>query len=66
VQNHLNTFRQECILKADLKETEDLAKKHFFNWVKKGNPIPKNEGKSRNVFDELYEDLQRQKQLNNE
>jgi hypothetical protein len=65
VQNHLNTFRQECILKADLKETEDLAKKHFFNWVKKGNPIPKNEGKSRNVFADMYDELMKEKENQN-
>jgi hypothetical protein len=66
VKNHLNTFRQECILKADFKENEKLAKEHFFNWVKRGNPVPKKENKSKNVFDELYEDLQKQKHLNNE
>jgi hypothetical protein len=62
----LNTFRQECILKADFKENEKLAKEHFFNWVKRGNPIPKKESKAKNVFDEIYEDLQKQKHLNNE
>ena len=66
VKNHLNTFRQECILKADFKENEKLAKEHFFNWVKRGNPVPKKESKVKNVFDELYEDLQKQKHLNNE
>ena len=66
VKNHLNTFRLECILKADFKENEKLAKEHFFNWVKRGNPVPKKESKTKNVFDELYEDLQRQKHLNNE
>jgi hypothetical protein len=66
VKNHLNTFRQECILKADFKENEKLAKEHFFNWVKRGNPIPKKESKAKNVFDEIYEDLQKQKHLNNE
>jgi hypothetical protein len=66
VKNHLNTFRQECILKADFKENEKLAKEHFFNWVKRGNPILKKESKGKNVFDELYEDLQKQKHLNNE
>ena len=30
VQDHLNTFRKECILKADFKENEKLAKEHFF------------------------------------
>jgi hypothetical protein len=66
VKNHLNTFRQECILKADFKENEKLAKEHFFNWVKRGNPVPKKESKSKNVFDELYEDLKKQKHQNNE
>jgi dGTP triphosphohydrolase len=66
VKNHLNTFRQECILKADFKENEKLAKEHFFNWVKRGNSVPKKESKGKNVFDELYEDLQKQKHLNNE
>lgn len=60
VQDHLNTFRQECILKADFKENEKLAKEHFFNWVKRGNPIPKNE-KTINVFDEIYNDLMKEK-----
>jgi dGTP triphosphohydrolase len=66
VQDHLNTFRQECILKADFKENEKLAKEHFFNWVKRGNPVPKKESKGKNIFDELYKDLQKQKQLKNE
>jgi hypothetical protein len=66
VKNHLNIFRQECILKADFKENEKVAKEHFFNWVKRGNPIPKKESKVKNVFDEIYEDLQKQKHLNNE
>jgi dGTP triphosphohydrolase len=66
VKNHLNTFRQECILKADFKENEKLAKEHFFNWVKRGNPVQKKESKGKNVFDELYEDLQKQKHQNNE
>jgi hypothetical protein len=67
VQDHLNTFRQECILKADFKETEKLAKEHFFNWVKRGNPVPKKEKKI-NVFDEIYNDLMKEKlkQLENE
>jgi hypothetical protein len=65
VQDHLNTFRQECILKADFKENEKLAKEHFFNWVKRGNPVPKKESKGKNVFDEIYEDLQKQKLLKN-
>jgi hypothetical protein len=66
VQEHLNTFRKECILKADFKENEKLAKEHFFNWVKRGNPIPKKEAKSKNVFEELYQELQQQKQQKNE
>jgi dGTP triphosphohydrolase len=66
IKNHLNTFRQECILKDEFKENEKVAKEHFFNWVKRGNPVPKKESKSKNVFDEIYEDLQKQKHLNNE
>jgi hypothetical protein len=54
VQDHLNTFRKECILKADFKENEKLAKEHFFNWVKRGNPIPKKESLKENVFAKLY------------
>jgi len=65
VKNHLNTFRQECILKGDFKVNEKLAKEHFFNWVKRGNPIPKKEAKSKNVFEELYQELQQQKQQKN-
>jgi hypothetical protein len=65
VQDHLNTFRQECIFKAEFKENEKLAKEHFFNWVKRGNPVPKKESKTKNVFDEIYEDLQKQKLLKN-
>jgi hypothetical protein len=66
VRNHLNEFRQECILKAEFKVSEKDAKEHFFNWIKRGNPIEIKQDKSRNVFDEIYEDLQRQKHLNNE
>jgi hypothetical protein len=40
VRNHLNEFRQECILKNELKVDETDAKKHFINWIKRGNPIP--------------------------
>lgn len=65
VQNHLNKFRQECILKDEFKVSEKDAKEHFFNWVKKGNPIPKKESATRNVFTELLEDLEREKQLKN-
>ena len=62
VQNHLNTFRQECILKSDYKENEKLAKEHFFNWVKRGNPIPKKESAKENVFSQLYrEELEKEK-----
>jgi hypothetical protein len=42
VRNHLNEFRQECILKNELKVDETDAKKHFINWIKRGNPIPEN------------------------
>jgi len=66
VRNHLNEFRQECILKAEFKVSEKDAKEHFFNWIKRGNPIEIKQEKSRNVFDEIYEDLQRQKLLKNE
>jgi hypothetical protein len=63
VQDHLNTFRQECILKADFKETEKLAKEHFFNWVKRGNPVPKKESLKENVFTQLLrEELEKEKQ----
>ena len=57
VQDHLNTFRKECILKADFKENEKLAKEHFFNWVKRGNPIPKKESLKENIFEKIYQDL---------
>jgi len=40
VQDHLNEFRQECILKNELKVDETDAKKHFINWIKRGNPFP--------------------------
>ena len=43
VQNHLNEFRQECILKDELKVDEKDAKNHFINWMKRGNPILENE-----------------------
>jgi hypothetical protein len=63
VQDHLNTFRQECILKADFKESEKLAKEHFFNWVKRGNPVPKKESLKENVFTQLLrEELEKEKQ----
>jgi len=62
VQDHLNTFRQECILKGKYKENETLAKEHFFNWVKRGNPIPKKESAKENVFSQLYrEELEKEK-----
>ena len=62
VQNHLNTFRQECILKSDYKENEKLAKEHFFNWVKRGNPIPKQESSKENIFDKIYRDMMKEKE----
>ena len=40
VRNHLNDFRQECILTEKLKVDEKDAKEHFINWIKRGNPIP--------------------------
>jgi hypothetical protein len=47
VLDHLNDFRQECILKNELKVDETDAKKHFINWIKRGNPIPeKNAGET--------------------
>lgn len=48
LQNHLNTFRQECIDKEEFKVDEKDAKTHFINWVKKGNSVPvtKNSNKS--------------------
>jgi hypothetical protein len=47
VLDHLNEFRQECILKNELKVDETDAKKHFINWIKRGNPIPvKNAGET--------------------
>jgi len=63
VKNHLNTFRQECIFKADFKENEKLAKEHFFNWVKRGNPIVKKESPRENIFAKIYqEELKKSKQ----
>lgn len=62
VQEHLNTFRKECILKADFKENEKLAKQHFFNWVKRGNPIIKKQSVKNNVFEEIWQDLQKEKE----
>ena len=62
VKNHLNTFRQECILKSDYKENEKLAKEHFFNWVKRGNPIPKQESGKENIFDKIYRDMMKEKE----
>jgi hypothetical protein len=56
VKKHLNTFRQECILKADFKENEKLAKEHFFNWVKRGNPIQKKENHKENIFAKMYQE----------
>jgi hypothetical protein len=40
VQDHLNEFRNECILKDELKVSEKDAKEHFINWIKRGNPFP--------------------------
>lgn len=63
VQNHLNTFRKECILKDEFKENSKLAKEHFFNWVKRGNPVPKKETKEENIFAKLYrQELEKEKQ----
>ena len=47
---------------GDFKENEKLAKEHFFNWVKRGNPIAKKESVSKNVFQEIWQDLQREKE----
>jgi hypothetical protein len=38
-QNHLNEFREECILKEEFKVSQKDAKEHFINWIKRGNPI---------------------------
>lgn len=43
VQNHLNDFRQECILTGNLKVNEQDAQQHFIHWIKRGNPIPEKE-----------------------
>lgn len=40
VQDHLNEFRTECILKEELKVDQKDAKEHFINWIKRGNPFP--------------------------
>ena len=40
VQDHLNEFREECILKEELKVDQKDAKEHFINWIKRGNPFP--------------------------
>ena len=39
VQDHLNEFREECILKEEFKVSQKDAKEHFINWIKRGNPI---------------------------
>jgi len=39
LKQHLNEFRQECIVKDQLKVDDKDAKSHFVNWVKKGNPV---------------------------
>jgi hypothetical protein len=50
-------------LKADFKENEKLAKEHFFNWVKRGNPIVKKESPRENIFAKMYqEELKKSKQ----
>lgn len=43
VQEHINKFRLECILKEDYKTSEKDAKEHFVNWTKY-NPIPEPKG----------------------
>jgi len=43
VQEHINKFRLECILKEDYKTSEKDAKEHFVNWTKY-NPIPEPQG----------------------
>jgi predicted nucleotidyltransferase len=40
VQDHMNEFREECILKEELKVDQKDAKEHFINWIKRGNPFP--------------------------
>ena len=40
VQDHLNEFRTECILKDELKVSQKDAKEHFINWIKRGNRFP--------------------------
>jgi hypothetical protein len=40
VQDHLNEFRQECILSGRFKISEQDAKSHFIAWIKRGNPFP--------------------------
>ena len=40
IQDHLNDFRLECIMKDEFKVNEKDAKEHFINWIKRGNPIP--------------------------
>ena len=39
VQDHLNEFRQECILSGRFKISEQDAKSHFIAWIKRGNPF---------------------------
>jgi hypothetical protein len=43
VQEHINKFRLECILKEDYKTSEKDAKEHFVNWTKY-NAIPEPQG----------------------
>jgi len=46
VQDHLNEFREECILKEELKISQKDAKEHFINWIKRGNPISEKKAES--------------------
>ena len=41
-RKHLIDFKDSTILKEEWKEDTSDAKKHFFNWINKGNPIPTN------------------------
>jgi hypothetical protein len=52
VQNHLNKFRQDLILKGEYKGSEKDAKTHFINWINKGNKI---ERTISSKFDSYYE-----------
>jgi hypothetical protein len=46
VYGHLNTFKIHCKTNGHNKESEADAKKHFLNWIKKGNPINSSKEKS--------------------